>query len=65
MIDLTKQDNININLSSKDVLLIFEAINSKCCNLLDDQINYDVDTENERKEYKRLALKLESYMENK
>lgn len=56
---------MTVDLSGDELLLIHEAVKEYFFDLLNDQINYDVDTSDEQKKYSDLDNKLKKYFEQK
>jgi hypothetical protein len=56
---------MTVDLTSDELLLIHEAVKEYFFDLLNDQINYDVDTSDEQKKYSDLDNKLKKYFEQK
>lgn len=54
---------MTVDLSGDELLLIHQAVIEKYLDLLDDQLGYDVDTQDERKKYKALDDKLRKHFE--
>lgn len=52
-----------VDLTKDELLLIHQAIKEYSFDLLNDQLNYDVDTSDEQKEYSDLDNKLQKYFE--
>lgn len=52
-----------VDLTKDELLLIHQAIKEYSFDLLNDQLNYDVDTSDEQKEYNDLDNKLQKYFE--
>lgn len=56
---------MTVDLSGDELLLIHQAVKEIFFDLLNDQINYDVDTSDEQKKYSDLDNKLKKYFEQK
>lgn len=56
---------MTVDLTADELLLIHEAVKEYFFDLLSDQLNYDVDTSDEQKEYSDLDNKLKKYFEQK
>lgn len=54
---------MTVDLTKDELLLIHQAIIEKYLSLLDDQLGYDVDTQDKRKKYKTLDDKLRKLFE--
>lgn len=54
---------MTVDLTKDELLLIHQAIKEYSFDLLNDQLNYDVDTSDEQKEYNDLDNKLQKYFE--
>lgn len=54
---------MTVDLTKDELLLIHQAIKEYSFDLLNDQLNYDVDTSDEQKEYSDLDNKLQKYFE--
>lgn len=54
---------MTVDLTKDELLLIHQAIKEYSFGLLNDQLNYDVDTSDEQKEYNDLDNKLQKYFE--
>lgn len=54
---------MTVDLTKDELLLIHQAIKEYSFDLLNDQLNYDVDTLDEQKEYNDLDNKLQKYFE--
>ena len=54
---------MTVDLSGDELLLIHQAAKEYYFDLLSDQLNYDVDTSDEQKEYSDLDNKLKKYFE--
>lgn len=54
---------MTVDLTADELLLIHQAVTEKYLDLLDDQLGYDVDTQDERKKYKALDDKLRKHFE--
>lgn len=54
---------MTVDLTKDELLLIHQAIKEYSFDLLNDQLNYDIDTSNEQKEYNDLDNKLQKYFE--
>lgn len=54
---------MTVDLTKDELLLIHQAVKEYCFDLLSDQLNYDVDTSDEQKEYSDLDNKLQKYFE--
>lgn len=54
---------MTVDLTSDELLLIHEAVKEYFFDLLNDQINYDVDTSDDQKKYSDLDNKLQKYFE--
>lgn len=54
---------MTVDLTKDQLLLIHQAIKEYSFNLLNDQLNYDIDTSDEQKEYNDLDNKLQKYFE--
>ncbi len=52
---------MTVDLTSDELLLIHEAVKEYFFDLLNDQINYDVDTSDEQKKYSDLDNKLKIF----
>lgn len=52
-----------VDLTKDELLLIHQAIKEYSFDLLSDQLNYDVDTSDDQKEYSDLDNKLQKYFE--
>lgn len=52
-----------VDLTKDELLLIHQSIKEYSFGLLSDQLNYDVDTSDEQKEYNDLDNKLQKYFE--
>ena len=52
-----------VDLTKDELLLIHQAIKEYSFDLLNDQLNYDIDTSDEQKEYSDLDNKLQKYFE--
>ena len=56
---------MTVDLTKDQLLLIHQAIKEYSFDLLNDQLNYDVDTSDEQKKYSDLDNKLKKYFEQK
>jgi hypothetical protein len=56
---------MTVDLTKDQLLLIHQAIKEYSFDLLNDQLNYDIDTSDEQKEYNDLDNKLQKYFEQK
>lgn len=56
---------MTVDLSGDELLFIHQAVKEYYFDLLNDQLNYDVDTSDEQKEYSDLDNKLKKYFEQK
>lgn len=54
---------MTVDLTKDELLLIHQAVKEYFCDLLSDQLNYDIDTSDEQKEYSDLDNKLQKYFE--
>ena len=54
---------MTVDLTKDELLLIHQAIKEYSFDLLNDQLNYDVDTSDEQKEYSDLDNKLQKNFE--
>lgn len=54
---------MTVDLTKDELLLIHQAIKEYSFDLLNDQLNYDIDTSNEQKEYNDLDNKLQKYFD--
>lgn len=54
---------MTVDLTKDELLLIHQSIKEYSFDLLNDQLNYDVDTSDEQKEYSDLDNKLQKYFE--
>lgn len=54
---------MTVDLSGDELLLIHQAVKEYYFDLLSDQLNYDIDTSDEQKEYSDLDNKLKKYFE--
>lgn len=54
---------MTVDLTKDELLLIHQAIKEYSFDLLNDQLNYDIDTSDEQKEYSDLDNKLQKYFE--
>ncbi len=54
---------MTVDLTKDQLLLIHQAIKEYSFDLLNDQLNYDIDTSDEQKEYSDLDNKLQKYFE--
>lgn len=54
---------MTVDLTKDELLLIHQAVKEYFLDLLHDQLNYDVDTSDEQKEYSDLDNKLKKYFE--
>ncbi len=54
---------MTVDLTKDELLLIHQAIKEYSFDLLNDQLNYDIDTSDEQKEYNDLDNKLQKYFE--
>lgn len=54
---------MTVDLTKDQLLLIHQAIKEYSFDLLNDQLNYDIDTSDEQKEYNDLDNKLQKYFE--
>lgn len=54
---------MTVDLTKDELLLIHQAVKEYFFDLLSDQLNYDVDTSDDQKEYSDLDNKLKKYFE--
>lgn len=54
---------MTVDLTKDELLLIHQAVKEYFFYLLSDQLNYDVDTSDDQKEYSDLDNKLQKYFE--
>ncbi len=54
---------MTVDLTKDELLLIHQAVKEYFFGLLSDQLNYDVDTSDDQKEYSDLDNKLQKYFE--